>query len=197
MKAIFGKWLPVFLALLIFQIIVIIIVLIWTFYDVGVFKSVYDFIAKSPLAFDIFNAITDYAAVISGVIVFVELVITFFSLRKYQRGRAVNRLHNWARNSVVILAQYRQANPDGAGAAGAKYAEAKILVEKLIANSNSALADARTLRGEINDKTGKTVDMLLSVREKLAGEDDSLFDDLQTLQHDFADVMILAFEFIK
>jgi DNA polymerase III psi subunit len=73
----------------------------------------------------------------------------------------------------------------------------RVLIDKLITNSSFALADARILRGEINEKTRKTVEVLHVIREKLAHEDESLFDDLQTLQHDFADVMILAFEFIK
>ncbi len=196
MKAIFGKWFPYFLALLILQIIVIIIVVIWTFNDSGVFMSIYDFLGKSPAAFSVFDFIADHAEYISAFIVLLELGIIIISLRKFQRIRAVNRLHNWARNSVVILAQYRQAlESDSPG--GDKFEKVRILVVKLIANSNTTLADAGTLGGEIKDKTRKTVEALRAVREKLINEDDSLFDDLQTLQHDLADIMILAFEFIK
>jgi hypothetical protein len=198
MRRIFGKLLPLFLVLIIFQLIVLVIVVIWAYQDSsGPLKAAYDFIGKSPVAFDVFNFITDFAEIISGVVVFIALVILIISLRKFQRGRAVNRLHNWARNSVVVLAQYRQANPDDDDSGSDRYEGVRVLVDKLIANSNFALADARALRGEIHDKTRRTVAALHTVREKLASEDDSLFDDLQTLQHDFADIMILAFEFIK
>jgi len=198
MKAIFGKRLPFFLALLIFQVIVIVIVVIWTFKDSsGLFKSVYDFIAKSPVALDIFGFIADFAEVISGSVVIIALVILLVSLKRYQRSRAIDRLHNWARNGVVILAQYRQENPGNGDSPADKYKKVRVLIDKLITNSSFALADARILRGEINEKTRKNVEVLHVIREKLANEDESLFDDLQVLQHDFADVMILAFEFIK
>jgi hypothetical protein len=198
MRAVFGKLLPLFLALLIIQLFIIIVVVIWTYQDSsGLLKSAYDFIGKSPVAFDVFNFIMDFAEIISGIVVLLALFILVISLRKYQRSRAVNRLHNWARNSVVVLAQYRQANPDTGDPGSDRYEGVRVLLDKLITNSKFAIADARALRGEINDKTRKTVEALHAIREKLANEDDSLFDDLQTLQHDFADIMILAFEFIK
>ncbi len=196
MKAVFGRWLPLFLSLLIFQVIVLVIVVIWTFRDSqGVLGSAADFISKSPVAVDIFTVITDYAEIISGFVVVVALVILFISIRKYQRGKAVNRLHNWARNSVVTLAQYRQAADTGDSVD--KWEEARVVIVKLTTDYKSILSDARVLGGEIHDKTRVTVSLLRGAREKLVNEDESLFEDLQTLQHDFADIMILAFEFIK
>jgi hypothetical protein len=198
MRGIFGKRLPFFLALIIFQVIVILIVLIWTVKDVsGLFKSVYDFISKSPVALNILGFIADYAEFITGFVVLITLFIILISLKKYQRGRAINRLHNWARNGVVILAQYRQENADASQSRADRYEEVRIMIDKLITNSSFALTDARTFHGEINVKTRRTVEALQTIRKKLVNEDESLFDDLQVLQHDFADVMILAFEFIK
>jgi len=198
MKVIFGKRLPFFLALLIFQVIVIIIVAIWTLKEAGgLFKSVYDFIGKSPVALNIFDFIAEFAEFISGSVVLIALVILLISLKKYQRGRAINRLHNWARNGVVLLAQYRQENPGAKDSRADRYDEVRVMVDKLIIKSSLTLHDARILRGEINEKTRRTVEVLQIIRKKLATEDESIFDDLQTLQHDFADVMILAFEFIK
>jgi hypothetical protein len=106
-------------------------------------------------------------------------------------------LHNWARNGVVILAQYRQESTGTGESRADRYEEVRIMIDKLIANSSFSLGDARALRGEINDKTRRTVEALHAIRKKLKNEDESLFDDLQVLRHDFADVMILAFEFIK
>ena len=198
MKVIFGKRLPFFLALLIFQVIVIIIVLIWTFRDAGgLFKSAYDFIGKSPVALSILNFIAGFAEYISGSVVVIALVILLISLKRYQRGRAINRLHNWAQNGVVLLAQYRQENPGTLDSQAYRYNEVRVRVDKLLVKYKLTLADARILGGEINEKTRRTVEVLQIIRKKLANEDETLFDDLKTLQHDFADVMILAFEFIK
>jgi hypothetical protein len=198
MKAMFGKRFPYFLALVIIEVIVIVIVVIWAFKDTsGPFASIYDFISKSPVALNVLGFIADWAEAIAGAVALVALVILFISFKKFQRSRAINRLHNWARNGVVILAQYRKESADDSDSPVGRYEEVGVLLEKLMANSRLALADARNLRGEINIKTMKTVDGLRAVKEKLANEDESLFDDLQALQHDFADVMILAFEFIK
>jgi hypothetical protein len=198
MRAMFGKRLPYFIALLVIEVIVIVIIVIWTFKDTsGAFRSAYDFIGKSSVFFNIFNFIWDYAEVISGIVVLAALVIVFISFKKWQRERAVNRLHAWARNGVVLLAQYRKETADDDDSPAEWYQEVQVLLKKLLADSDLALADARILRGEINTKTVRTVDVLRIVEAKLAKEDESLFEDLPDLQHDFADVMILAFEFIK
>jgi hypothetical protein len=198
MRAMFGKRLPYFIALLVIEVIVIVIIVIWTFKDTsGAFRSAYDFIGKNSVFFNIFNFIWDYAEVISGIVVLAALVIVFISFKKWQRERAVNRLHAWARNGVVLLAQYRKETADDDDSPAEWYQEVQVLLKKLLADSDLALADARILRGEINTKTVRTVDVLRIVEAKLAKEDESLFEDLPDLQHDFADVMILAFEFIK
>jgi hypothetical protein len=192
MKSIFGKRLPYFLALVILEVIVIAIVVIWTFKG-----AAYNFISKSSAAFHFFNFIADWSLAFSGAIVVAALAIAYISFSRFRRERAVNRLHTWARNGVVLLAQYRKESAAETDSLAERYEEAGLLLDKLMANTKLALADARILRGEINDKALKTVEALHAVREKLASEDDSLFDDLQALQHDFADVMILAFELIK
>jgi hypothetical protein len=191
MKSLFGKRLPYFLALVIIDVVVIIISVLWSF------QGVYDFFSKIPAAFHFFNFIADWAGAISGVVVLAALALLFISFRKFQRRRAIHRLHNWARNAVVILAQYRQRSASVADSPAERYEGAKVLLEKLMAKASLALADARNLSGEIYDRTRETIDGLRAMEAKLASGDESLFDDLQTLQHDFADVMILAFEFIK
>jgi tetratricopeptide (TPR) repeat protein len=192
MKSMFGKRLPYFLALVAIEVIVIIVLVIWIFQG-----AVYDFISKSSVAFHILDFIANWAVAISGAIVLAALSLLFISFQKFRRRRAVNRLHNWARDGVVILAQYRQQNTGEADSPAGRYEEAKTLLEKLVAKAGLALADARNLRGEIYEKTREIIDGLRVIEAKLAGEDPSLFDDLQALQHNFADVMILAFEFIK
>ena len=193
----FGKLLPYFLALVVIEIIVILILIVWIFNDAGFLASIYNFIGNSSIAFDFFNFIADWAEAISGVVVLGALVIVFISFKKFQRSRSVNRLHNWARNGVVLLAQYRQASPGEDDSAAERYAEATVLLDKLMATSSMALSDARNLGGEINARTIRTVDEVRAIKVKLAKEDESLFEDLPALQHDFADVMIIAFEFIK
>jgi hypothetical protein len=192
MKSLFGKRLPYFLALLIIEVIVIIVLVIWIFKG-----AIYDFVSKSSIAFHILDFIANWAGAISGVIVLAALFLLFISFRKFQRRRAINRLHNWARNAVVILAQYRQQSGHEADSPAGQFEEARALLEKLTDKASLALADARNLGGEIYDRTRETIDGLRAIEAKLADEDESLFDDLQALQHDFADVMILAFEFIN
>jgi hypothetical protein len=191
-KAIFGKRLPYFVALIVLELIIIVVVVIWTFKG-----AAYNFFGKSAAAFNIFNFIANWSLAFSGAIVLAALAIAYISFTRFRRERAVNRLHTWARNGVVILAQYRKESVDQADPSTEQYKEVGLLLDKLMANTQLALADARLLRGEINDRTVKTVEELRAAREKLAGEDNSLFDDLQVLQHDFADIMILAFELIK
>jgi hypothetical protein len=198
MRAMFGKRLPYFIALLVIEVIVIVIIIIWTFKDTsGAFKSAYDFIGKNSVFFSIFDFIWDYAEVISGVVVLLALGIVFFSFKKWQRDRSINRLHTWARNGVVVLSHYRKETADDSDSPDDRYKEVGVLIDRLLANTDVALADASILRGEIDAKTKKTVEGLYAVKEKYDNEDTSLFDDLSDLQHDFADVMILAFEFIK
>jgi len=196
MKAMFGKRFPYFIALLAFEFIIILIIIVWTFRGTeGFFRSIYDLIAQSSVALSIFEFIWDYAEAISGVVVLAALVLLFLSFKRFQRGRAVDRLHSWARNGVVALAQYRQQTIGDSSAA--RYWDVKVLVDKLVAGSKPALEDAGVLGGEINTKARKTIAGLAAVQLKVAAEDPSLFDDLQDLQHEFADVMILAFESVK
>jgi hypothetical protein len=143
------------------------------------------------------DSIVNYADIISGVVVCIALAILLVSLRKYHRGRAVNRLHNWAKSGVVVLSRYRQGKTGAGDSRAVGYEDVRVMVDKLIASSITALADARYLRGELNDRTKSAVETLRIVRKKLADEDESVFENLRNLQHDFADVMILAFEFIK
>lgn len=198
MKALFGKRLPYFLVLVVLEIIVILILVVWLFKDTsGFFTSIYNFIAKSSVFFNILDFIARWAEVISGVIILTALIITYISFRKYMRGRAINRLHSWARNGVVVLAQYRQESPGGRGSGSERFKEAASLIGKLMVGSSQAFSDARKLSGEISTRARKTVEELRAAKRKLANGDESLFDDLQALQHEFADVMILAFELIK
>jgi len=196
MKAMFGRRLPYFIGLLAFEFVVILIIVVWTFRgNEGFFRSIYDFFAGSSVVFSVFDFIWNNAELISGVVVLAALALLYISFRQFQRGRAVNRVHSWARNSVVALAQYRQKTANDLPAAG--YGGARVLIDKLADSSKLALEDARILGGEINTRARKTVAGLREVERKLNDEDASLFDDLQDLQQDFADVMILAFEFVK
>jgi len=196
MKAMFGRRLPYFIALLTFEFIVILIIVVWTFRgSEGFFRSIYEFFAGNAVVLSVFDFIWNYAELISGVVVLAALLLLYISFRKFQRGRAVNRIHSWARNSVVALAQYRQKTANDMPAAG--YGSARVLIGKLADSSKLALDDARIMGGEINARVRKTVERLRAVEQKLDAEDASLFDDLQDLQQDFADVMILAFEFVK
>ena len=198
MKEIFNKQVNAFLALLIFQILIIFVVVVETFQDLGgPIHSFYKLISKSPGLLGIFQTITDFSAAISGFVVCIALVILLFNLRKYQRDRAIIRLHNWARNGVVVLAQYRQENADTADSQEENFDGVKAILDKMNANLRLVIADARILGGELNEKIKKAIGVLQVMEVKLVNNDKSLFADLQDLQHDLADIMIRAFEFFR
>jgi hypothetical protein len=196
-RDVFGKRLPYFLALIVVQVLIIIIVVIWTFEgSSGFIQSIYNLFVKSPAVFGVFNFIADYADIFSGLVVCAALYLLLVSLRKYHRDRAISRLHNWARNGVVVLAQYRE-KPGVGDPPLDRFEELRLVLDKLLESSKVALGDARYIGGEVNDKTKVTVEELRIVREKLADAASSLVDNLQELQHSFADTMIIVFELIK
>jgi hypothetical protein len=198
MREIFGKQLNAFLALLIFQVFIIFVVVVVTFgTSGGPIQSLYLLISKSPGLAGMFDTITDYSSAISGLVVCAALTILLFNLRKYQRDRAIIRLHNWARNCVVTLAQYRQENVDAAEHNPDSFDGVKNILDKMNSGIRVVITDARILGGELNDKVQKTIGVLGTIENKLGNKDASLFDDLQDLQHDLADIMIRAFEFFR
>jgi hypothetical protein len=198
MREIFGKQVNAFLALLIFQVFIIFVVVVVTFGNSGgPIQSLYHLISKSPGVLGIFNTITDYSSGISGLVVCGALAILLFNLRKYQRDRAIIRLHNWARNGVVVLAQYRQENVDAADHNPDSFDGVKNILEKMNSGIRVVNTDARILGGDLNKKIQKAIGVLGTIENKLGEKDDSLFEDLQDLQHDLADIMIHAFEFFK
>ncbi len=198
MRQIFGKHTNAFLALFIFQVFIIFVVVIITFQNSGgPIQSLYQLISKNPGLLGTFNTITDFSAAISGFVVCSALAILLFNLRNYQRDRAVIRIHSWARNGVVALAQYRQENVDAADYQAGSFDGVKAVVDKLDENIRMVITDARILGGELNDITKQTVDILDTIKEKLVTNDVSLYEDLKVLQHDMADIMIRAFEILK
>jgi hypothetical protein len=198
MKEIFNKHVNAFLALLAFQILIIIVVVVVTFSDAGgPISALYRLVSKSPGFLGIFNTITDWSAAISGFVVCTALVILLLNLRKHQRDRAIIRLHSWARNGVVVLAQYRQENAEAAEHQSGNFDGVKPVLDKLNHNMNLAMNDARILGGELNDRLKKTFRIMHAIEDKLGNHDKSLFEDLQSLQHDLAGIMIRAFEFFN
>jgi hypothetical protein len=197
MREIFNKHTNAFLALLVFQILIIIVVLVVTFHDSGPFGFFYRIVSKSPGLLGTFNTITDFSAAISGFVVCTALVILLLNVRRHQRDRAIIRLHNWARNGVVLLAQYRQENAEAVEHQSGGFDGVKDLVDKLNNNANTVMTDARILSGELKGRIGMTIGMLHDIEMKLVKNDKSLFEDLQGLQHDMADIMIRAFEFFN
>jgi uncharacterized membrane protein len=198
MREIFGKQVNAFLALLIFQIFIIFVVVVVTFGNSGgLIQSLYHLVSKSPGLLGMFETITDYSSAISGLVVCGALIVLLFNLRKYQRDRAVIRLHNWARNCVVVLAQYRQENIDAAEHNPDSFNGVKNILDIMSSDIQVVNSDARILGGELSGKIQKAVSELGTIESKLGNKDASLFEDLQDLQHDLADIMVRAFEFFR
>lgn len=198
MRSTIYKYWALYLVGIIVQVIVVITVLIQTFrFTNSLAQALFNIISGWKVALNTFSFIADWAAAFSAFAVCLILIALFADFRKYRRNRALNRLHNWAKNAVLTLADYRKRDPALQNLPLKRYKEIKAIIDNLKANCRSALSDAKLLGGELDDNTKKTVHTLLAVYEKIVKQDDSAFEDLRSLQHNLADVMISTFESLK
>ena len=197
-RSAFGKYLALFLTGIIIQVIVIITVLIKAFgYTNGLARWLFDIINNWTVSLYMFRFIADWAAALSAFAVCLVFMALLADFRKYRRNHALGRLHNWAKNAVLTLAEYRQGDSGLQDSPLERYEEIKTLVDKLKANCRAALADAQVLGGELDANTEKAVSILFTVDEKVEKQDESAFEDLRTLRHNLADIMISAFESLQ
>lgn len=198
MRWVFGKYLALFLAGIIIQVIVIITVLIKTFgYTNDLARWLFDIINNWTVSLYIFRFIADWAAVLSALAVCLVFLTLLADFRKYRRNRSLGRLHNWAKNAVLTLAEYRWGDSGLQDSPLGRYEEIRTLVDRLKANCRAVLADAQVLGGELDANTQEAVSILFTVDEKVEKQDASAFEDLRTLRHNLADIMISAFESLQ
>ena len=198
MKSIFGKYLFLCFIGIIIEVIVLIVVLIQTFRltnDLAV--SIFDFINNQAIILDVFNFIVNWAVTLSFIAVGLILVAFFINFKKYRRNRALNRVHDWAKNAILLLADYRQRDSGLQDSPLARNEGTRVLTDALKAHGRTILANAHSLGGELDTKTKKAVHTLFDIDEKLEKNDESAYEDLRTLQHDLADVMMATFEYLQ
>lgn len=177
MKSVFRKYLYLCIAALAVEAVVLVIVII-------------DIINST-------NTLGWWAEILSILPVCIIMGLFYLGYRKSVKSRALNRVHEWMKNAILILADYRQRDETLHDSPSIRYEGIQVLINALKTHSNTTLADARQAGGELAGKTEKVVDTILSIDNKLGKHDDSAFEDLKNLQHDLAEIMMSAFEKIK
>lgn len=195
MKSILGKYFYPFLAAIIIEVIIVFIAMVDSFRTTGDFAgSVHDFFTGIAVIGSIYSFIADWATVLSIVLLLAIIVLVFFDIRRIRRSHSLSRIHDWAQNSVLILADYRQRDDGLHDSPSIRQEGIKLLINALKVHSSASLANAKVIGGELEAKTIKAVETFNAIDEKVARNDDSAFNDLRTLQHDMADVMTSTFE---
>ena len=195
MKSILGKYFYPCLAAIIIELIIVFVALVDSLKAITNFAgSIHDFVADIEVLNSIFSFIADWAIALSIVILLVIVLLVLFDIRRIRRSYALSRIHDWAQNSVLILADYRQRDDGLHDSPLIRYEGIKLLINALKVHSSATLANAKIIGGELETKTQKALETFNGIDEKVARNDDSAFNDLRTLQHDLADVMTSTFE---
>lgn len=195
MKSILGRYFYPCLAAIIVEIIVVFVVLVNNFRATSSFvRSIYDFFGDNEVLSSIFTFIADWSIVLSIVLLFVIVLMMLFDIRRIRRSRALSRIHDWAQNSVLILADFRQRDESLHNSPLIRQEGIKLLTNALKVHSSAMLTNAKIIGGALESKTQKAVDTFNAIDEKVARNDESAFNDLRTLQHHLADVMTSTFE---
>jgi hypothetical protein len=198
MKSVFGRYLYLCYIGIALEAFTLIIVLIDTFkYTNGIAESAFNTISGSKIVLNIFNFIVDWAIVFSLVSVLFILIALFLNYKKYRRNRALAKIHDWAKNSILLLADYRQRDSSLQDSPEARHEGIKVLTEALNTHGRTTLADGQIVGGELNTKIIKAMDTLSAINDKVSRQDESSYSDLRTLQHNMADVMMSTFEYLR
>ena len=195
MKSVFGRYLALFLIGIIIEAVLLIIVLVHTYkYSNGLAQSLFNFIGNWPVSLNVFNFLADWAAALS-IFAFCLVIVPFLlNFRKYRRYRALNKLHDWAKNAVLVISDYRRRDVALQDSLLERYEAIMVLINVLKVHHHAALSSARIIGGELGDKAREMVHTLINIEEKVARHDSSAFEDLKSLHHNLANVMISAFE---
>jgi hypothetical protein len=197
MRSVFGKYLALCFTGIILEAIILIVVLIQTFRFNSISHSLFRIIMSWKISLGIFSFIVDWAEILSVLAVCLVLIAFFANFRKYRKSRALSRLHEWAKNAVLTLADYRQEDTSLGDPPLEGYEEIRALMDKLKARCHLVLADAQVLGGELDAVTKRAVHTIFTIDEKVRKQDESVFEDIRPLQHYLAEVMIATFESLQ
>jgi len=195
MKSVFGRYLALCIVGISIEIILLVVILIDSFkYPSNLAQSLYNFIGNWPIALDIFNFLADWAAAISIFALFLVAIPFFLNFQKYRRYRALNKLHDWAKNAILVISDYRQRDVGLQHLSLERYEAVTIMINVLKKHHHAILASSKIIGGDLDANTRKSVNALVTIEEKVKKHDDSAFEDLKSLHHDIANIMIYAFE---
>jgi len=198
MKSVFGRYFALCLAGIILEAIILITVLIQALQLTNsVARSLFYIINDWEIALSAFRFITHWAEALSAFAVCLILIALFANFRKYRRKHALSQLHTWSRDMVLTLADYRQRATTLENSPLERHEIMRVLMDRLKARYRTALANSQILGGELDVNTKRAVQAIFTIDNKVERLDDSVFNDLSTLQHDLSEVMIAAFESLQ
>lgn len=198
MKSILGKYFYPCLVGIILEVIIVFIVLVSIYRTTSsMADSIYGFFIGNALLRSIFDFISEWS-IILGIIPFVAILLLFLSdIKKGRRKRALNRIHDWAQNAVLILSDYRQRDNSLQESPSVRYEGIKVLLGVLEQHRSTTLTEAKVIGGELEAKTRAAIQKIKAIEAKVDQNNESAYTDLQTLQHDLAGVMMSTFELLQ
>lgn len=193
MKSIFRKYVYFYLAGTILEAVILCAVVISALQTTSdTAHSIVTAISNSRSILAMFNFITSWADVISGLIVCAFLITLYLNYRTYRYNRALIRIHNWARRTAALLDEYEQRDLRLQKMPLQRHNAIRNLVNRLTEPCRFILTDARTLGGEIESRTKKVVYALFTIDDKIEQNDDSVFEDLMTIPYGLTTVISSA-----
>ena len=198
MKEILGKYFYPCLVGIVVEVIIVFVVLVRIYRTTGgTADSIYDFFIGNVILRSIFNFISE-GAIILGIIPFVAILLLFLNdIRKGKRKRALNGIHDWAQNAVLMISDYRQRDNDLQESPSIRYEGIKVLLGVLEQHRSTALIEAKVIGGQLEVKTQAVIQRIKTIEEKVGQNNESAYNDLQILQHDFAGIMMFTFELLQ
>ena len=198
MKSLLGKYFYPCLISIIIEIIVVFVVLI-EFYSIsnGSADSIYSFFIGNEILRSIFVFVSDWA-IILAILPFIVILSMFITdIRKARRRRALNRIHDWAQNTVLILSDYRQRDSSLQKSPLVRYEGIKMLMGILKQHSGHIIIEAKTVNSTLESRTQEVIRKYDILGEKIDNHDESVYNDLKVLQHDLASIMMSTFELLQ
>jgi hypothetical protein len=182
MKSIPRKYLFLFFTLVIVEVIVIIAVILHALFDTSVW----------PVIAPVIGFLSKWVIIISAIVVLLGIWCFFTGVKRGARGSLLNKLHDWASEGVIILAQYRDEKAVGDSRSG-NFEGLLRMIDTLMTDSPGMFSD-EFFDNTLRSRKKEVFTALKNIRKKARRKDKSAFEELSRLQHDLADMMFLTFE---
>jgi hypothetical protein len=197
-KSSLGKYLYPCIAGILIEAIVLFVVLVDNFRATSALaESIYTFFGNNAVLQNIYDFFVEWAVIICIIPIFVILVLLFVDIRRHRRIHTLRRIHDWAQNAVLILADYRKRDDRLRDSPLIRHESVKVLINALKQHNRNVLPNVKIIGGELQVKTQKAVRSLHEIDEKVEKRDDTAYDDLRGLQHELADIMMATFDYLQ